>query len=228
MNSKTVRKADVEGGHVCIPVPLPDQGVFSHTATAAVLQVLRDNPETSFTNRELHRLTGKGLGNVNGAVTDLESLGLVAVDRTGRGNSVTIDETKVINPEDPLTLIPQREFREPTRATLAGIRERIGTDPGIMLFGSVARGTADRLSDVDLFVVVEEGRMTAQRTAHEIEDEIASVRFNGDRYEPHIVVETRDSAVDHDRIRDVLTDGLTLRESPVLDAVKAEVFSSGT
>lgn len=32
--------------------------------------------------------------------------------------------------------------------------------------------------------------MQTQHEAHAIEEEIADHRFNGDRYEPHIVVET--------------------------------------
>ncbi|WP_279387655.1 hypothetical protein [Natrarchaeobius chitinivorans] len=42
------------------------------------------------------------------------------------------------------------------------------------------------------------------------------------------MVETRDSAPTHDRIRDVLVEGITLHDAPVLDAVKQEVFADGT
>jgi tRNA nucleotidyltransferase (CCA-adding enzyme) len=98
---------------------------------------------------------------------------------------------------------------------------------GVVLFGSVARGTADRTSDIDLFVVVDDGRMQAQREAHAIERAIADERFDGERYEAHIVVETTATASGHDRIGDILSEGLTLRETTALSAVKQEVFDGG-
>lgn len=228
MNCKAVQSGrESEGARACISLPVTKPGVFNHDATAPILQLLLDNPDRSFTNRELHRLTGKGMGNVNGAIRDLEALDLATVDRSGRANQVRINSANVSIPDDPITAIPQSEFHEPVRQTVELITERIGEDAGIVLFGSIADGTADRASDIDLFVVVEDERMAAQREAHAIEDEIASQRFDGDRYEPHIVVETRQSAATHDRIREVLSEGLTLDETPPLEAVKAEVFSNG-
>lgn len=229
MNSKSVHSVDeFDGIHVCIPVPVPNPDVFSHNATGAVLQLLLDNPDTAFTNRELHRVTKKGLGNVNAAVRALEALDVVTVSREGRANQVQINSAKVIRPDDPITAIPQREYHEPVRTIVDRVGDRIGDDAGIVLFGSVARGTADRASDIDLFVVVDGDRMESQRVAHEIEDEIVSQRFDGDRYEPHIVVETQESAATHDQIRDVLSEGITVRDAAVLSAVKAEAFSNGT
>lgn len=228
MNRETVQSSsEFDGTHVCIPVPIPDPDVFSHNATGAILHLLIDNPEKSFTNRELRRLTEKGLGNVNAAVRALETLELVTVDRDGRANQVRINPAKIVSPVDRITAIPQDEYHAPVRRAVECLTDRIGTDAGIVLFGSVARGDADRASDIDLFVVVDDGRMAAQRTAHSIEDELASERFDGDRYEPHIVVETQESAVTHDQIQAILTEGLTLRETPVLDSVKDEVFANG-
>lgn len=228
MNSISVQSdSELNGPHVCVPLPIADPGVFNHDATAAVLHLLFDNPDRSFTHREFHRITGKGLGNVNGAVEALESLGVVQVDREGRSNQVRIDSTKVLFPADPIVAIPQAEYHAPVRAIVEAIRERVGEEAGIVLFGSVAQGEADRASDIDLFVVVKNDRMTAQRAAHSIEDDLSSERFDGERYQPHIVVETRESAASHDRIREVLTEGLTLRETSVLEAVKSEVFSRG-
>ena len=228
MNRKSAQSvAARDGRHVCVPVPVSDPDVFSHDATAPILHLLVDNPGRSFTNRELHRATGKGLGNVNAAVRALEALGIVTVHRDGRANQVRINRSKLVRPDDRITAIPQQEYHEPVRRVVDLVADRIDDDAGIVLFGSVARGDADRASDIDLFVVVEDDRMTAQREAHAIENDIASERFDGDRYEPHIVVETRESAVPHDRIRDVLTEGLTLRETPALEAVKQEVLTNG-
>lgn len=228
MNRKAVHSGpELDGPHVCLPVPVGEPDLFRHDATAQILRLLTDNPHRAFSNRQLHRLTGKGMGNVNGAVTALEAAGLVTVDRGGRANRIEIDAAKLYKPDDRITLVPQTEFQRPIRAAVTRLVETVDTDIGVVLFGSVARGDADRASDVDLFVVVPENRMAAQRAAHEIEKEIGSERFDGDRYEFHIVVETRDSAPEHDRISDVLTEGITLRTSAALDAVKGEVFENG-
>lgn len=229
MNRKTVQSwGGYDGTHVCIPVPVGTRDVFRHDAMPDILQLLTDNPGKTFSNRDLHRLTGKGMSNVNASVQALEQIGVIRVDRDGRSNRVQINAAKLLRSDNPVTTIPQPEYHDPVREVRDRIIKEIGSDVGIVLFGSVARGDADRASDIDMFVVVEDGRMEAQRLAHSIEEDVASERFDGDRFEPHIVVETRDSAVTHDRIREVLVEGITLHDTEVLDAVKQEVFADGT
>jgi len=229
MNGKAVQyNGQTEGSYVRLPVPLGDPDAFRYGATADILHILVDNPQREFTNRELHRVTGKGLSSVNAAVDTLEALGVITVDRSGRANAVRMNSGMLVKADDPVTTIPQSEYHAPVRAILTGLEERIGDDVGVILFGSVARGTADRTSDIDLFVVVDEQRMHAQREAHTIEQEIANEQFDGERYEAHIIVEPKGSAENHDRISDILVEGLTLRDSKALDAVKQGVFDDGT
>ncbi|WP_271945835.1 nucleotidyltransferase domain-containing protein [Halorubrum ezzemoulense] len=165
---------------------------------------------------------------MNAAVDVLEALGVVSVDRSGRANGVQIDPAMLVKADDPITTIPQAEYHTPVRTIVTELTEQLGQEIGIVLFGSVARGTADRTSDIDLFVVVDENRRQAQREAHRIEREIANTSIDGDRYEPHIIVEPSTSAGSHDRIGEILTEGLTLRDSPALKTVKQEVFHSGS
>ena len=229
MNGKTVQyEGPMEGSYVRLPVPLGDPDAFRYGATADILHILVDNPQREFTNRELHRVTGNGLSSVNAAVDTLEALGVITVDRSGRANAVRMDSEMLVKADDPVTTIPQSEYHAPVRAILTGLEERIGDDVGVVLFGSVAGGTADRTSDIDLFVIVDEERMHAQREAHTIEQEIADEQFDGERYEAHIIVEPKGSAENHDRISDILAEGLTLRDSQALDTVKRGVFDDGT
>ena len=229
MNGKTVHNKGAAGGsYVRLPVPLGDPDAFRYGATADILHILVDNPDREFTNRELHRVTGRGLSGVNAAVDTLETLGVISVDRSGRANAVRMDAEMLVKADDPVTTIPQSEYHDPVRTILTELEERIGKDVGVVLFGSVARGTADRTSDIDLFVGVEEDRMQAQREAHTIEKELVDEQFDGERYEAHIVVEPRESAPTHDQINDILAEGLTLRNSPALDVVKREVFEDGS
>ncbi|WP_241987177.1 nucleotidyltransferase domain-containing protein [Halorubrum sp. SD690R] len=165
---------------------------------------------------------------MNAAVDVLEALGVVSVDRSGRANGVQIDPAMLVKAHDPITTIPQAEYHTPVRKIVTELTEQLGQEIGIVLFGSVARGTADRTSDIDLFVVVDKNRRQAQREAHRIERKIANTSIDGDRYEAHIIVEPSTSAGTHDRIREILTEGLTLRDSPALKTVKQEVFHSGS
>jgi len=125
---------------------------------------------------------------VNAAVNTLDALGVITVDRSGRANGVQIDPEMFVKSADPVTAIPQPEYHGPVRALLGEHEKRITADIGVILFGSVARGTADRTSDIDLFVVVDGNRMETQREAHAIERDFADQRYSGDRYEAHIVI----------------------------------------
>jgi predicted nucleotidyltransferase len=76
---------------------------------------------------------------------------------------------------------------------------RIGIDRliGVVLFGSVARGTADRRSDIDLIIIVDgnliHGRRIYTTLARDLDDE----SFDGNRYDFEILVETPETAVTH-------------------------------
>ena len=148
-------------------------------------------------------------------------------DFTGWADS-DVDPRKSDSATDPIASIPQSEYRPPVRAVRDRLIDAIGDDAEMVLFGSVARGEADRASDLDFFVVVNDERMAAQRAAHAIEDDLSDERFDGDRYEPHIVVETRDSAVSHDRIQQVFTEGITLNEAEILKTIRQQVAANGT
>ncbi|TQQ80306.1 nucleotidyltransferase domain-containing protein [Halonotius roseus] len=228
MNRNSVQSDTESRLELRVPLPIRNADAFAHDSIPDILAILVDNPEQTFSNRELHRLTGKGMSNVNAAVDSLEALGVIQVDRAGRSNQVGIDTRQLSRPDDPIASIPQSEYRPPVQAVRDRLIDDIGDDAGIVLFGSVARGEADRASDLDIFVVVDDERMAAQRAAHAIEDEMADERFDGDRYEPHIVVETRDSAVSHDRIEQVFTEGITLNEAEVLKAIRQQVAGNGT
>jgi hypothetical protein len=92
-----------------------------------------------------------------------------------------------------------------------------------VLFGSVARGAADRLSDIDCFVLVEEEQALAQQTAHELTSHLGEERFRGDRYTFHVLVESVASARKHgEQLQEIFAEGLTLVDSSALRQLKTE------
>jgi predicted nucleotidyltransferase len=119
--------------------------------------------------------------------------------------------------------IPQSEFHPPVRTALERIHDELGPLKSVLVFGSVARGRADRQSDIDLWVLA--GDRVEQHRANEVAKELGQERFDGDRYEFQILVETPETAQSHgDRLEDVFTDAITLVDSDVLREIKREVM----
>jgi len=210
---------------VGLPIPPPEPDLFRHSATADILRLLVDNPYEQFTVRELGRLTDTPAQSVKRAVDVLEPNGLVDATREGNSRLISINRTRVSVPADPIIRIPQPEFHQPVRTAIEHLQAELESTVGVLLFGSVARGNADRQSDIDLWVLATERGI--QHTANEIAKELGNERFDGDRYEFQILVETPDSARQQaDRLREIFTDAITLVESEELTRLKGEVLNS--
>lgn len=223
MARQTGTTGEAEQATVRIPVPALDPDLFRHTATDNLLRLLVDNPYEQFTIRELGRLTDNAAQSVKRAVDVLEANALVVVETEGNRRLVGINRHRVTKPDDPVLRIPQSELHPPVRAALDRIRDELGSVKGVLVFGSVARGRADRQSDIDLWVLG--GERADQHRANELATELGKERFNGDRYEFQILVETPETARSHgDRLEDVFTDAITLVDSDTLRELKREVM----
>ncbi|WP_390884655.1 nucleotidyltransferase domain-containing protein [Halapricum hydrolyticum] len=122
----------------------------------------------------------------------------------------------------------QSEFHRPVRDLQSGLRTELEDVRGIVLFGSVARGDADRQSDVDCFVLVEEQQALGQQTAYDIVESLQNRRYDGDRYTFHVLVESVETTSQYgDRLREIFAEGLTLFETETLRNVKQEVLTDG-
>ena len=215
---------ETEGATVGLPVPAPDPKLFRHTATDDLLHLLLDTPYEQFTIRELGRLTDNAPQSVKRAVDVLETNGLVVIESEGNRRLVGINRTRVTKPSDPVLRIPQPEFHLPVRAALDRMHDELGDLEGVLVFGSVARGQADRQSDIDLWALADD--RVDQHRANELAKELGNERFDGDRYEFQILIETPESARGHgDRLQDVFTDAITLVDSDTLRDLKTEVWS---
>lgn len=216
---------ETEAATVALPVPAIDPALFRHTATNDVLRLLVDNPDDHFTIREMGRLTDNAAQSVTRAVDVLEANDLVDIEHEGNRRLVGINRTRVSKPDDPVLEIPQPEFHSPVRTALDRLREGVGQLHGVLVFGSVARGQADRRSDIDLWALTD--ARADQHRANELAKELGQERFNGDRYEFQILVETPESArAQRDRLEEIFTDAITLVDSDTLRTIKREVMSA--
>lgn len=224
MGSKNIHS----GATLALPVPVPESGLFSHKCTGDVLSVLVDSPDASFGIRDLSRATSHPHRSISAAVDDLAAVGFVEIEHDGPKKLVSIDRDRLDKPEDPILQIPQSEFHGPVRELIDRLLADLGDVEGIVLFGSVARGRADRRSDVDCFVLVDSQQATAQRTADEIAATLGEESFDGDRYSFHVLVESVETARGYgERLEEIFATGLTLEESETLRELKTGVLTNG-
>ena len=101
---------------------------------------------------------------------------------------VSVDPAR-LQKDDPILAIERPEFHDPVRTFVEEVRSALDeTDDieatvGIVLFGSVARGEADRRSDIDPFVVVDGDRTGARRCVTDVVGDLRERRFGGDRFD---------------------------------------------
>jgi predicted nucleotidyltransferase len=229
---RTVSDIVKQATRVCIDAgPAVDQPVFRVGAADEVLDLLVDAHETEFTIPELVDATGASRSTVWRAVDLLDALGVVRVRETPQRNYVSVDPERLEKP-DPLLAIPQAEFRAPVRAFVDRVRETID-DPaevddllGVVVFGSVVRGEADRRSDVDLFVLVDGDRTAARRAVTDVVASLSEERFDGDRFAFEPYVETPASARRAgEKLREIFDEGLTVAGSDELQRVRKAVLA---
>ncbi|MFW5919176.1 MAG: nucleotidyltransferase domain-containing protein [Halanaeroarchaeum sp.] len=128
--------------------------------------------------------------------------------------------------------LPQDEFREPVREFAERAREEVPSFSALVVFGSVARGEADRRSDIDVWILVDndDDLLQARRTATDIAVDLGEKRFgeDGDRYEFEVLVESVESAVSHGEaengIDEVLAESVVIEDSDALGRVKGVVL----
>jgi len=227
-----------EGATVTLPFPWGEEQVFRYRAMEDILELLIRNPFREFTVSELQSLTNNGSKTTTNAVNLLEDIELVTVDQDGRSKDVSLNRNRVTIPDDPLFAIPQDEFRRPIQEFLDWAESDVAALSAVVLFGSVARGEADRQSDIDLWLLVDDNDqlLKARREATQIGAELENKRFEqptgtpdqqGDRYEFEVLVESTETALSHgEDIPEILTEGIVLRDSEELAEVKEAVLSN--
>ena len=195
-----------------------------------ILHHLVNNPFEEFTQQELASLTGADVSSISRSLVLLEDVGVIAIsdDRPAR---ITIDGDH-IQRSGPIFAIPQAEFRNPVQAYLDELDTRIQESEevhelvGIVLFGSVARGTADRRSDIDLLVIVDGNLTYGRRICTSVARDTEEQSFDGHRYEFEILVETPETAASHGaKLTEIFDDGLVLDRSEQLQELRQVIYA---
>lgn len=179
------------GMSLSLDIPAKEPGLFKHSATNGLLLFLANHRFDEYTIRELADRMEYSKGTISNAIQVLEANDLVDAEYGGQAKHVSINTDRLDVPDDPIMRIPQSEYHEPVRAAARELTHELDNLAGIVLYGSVARGEADRQSDIDLWVLVTDDRMGAQRKVNEIVQSLEDQPFNepGERFDFHIDVE---------------------------------------
>jgi hypothetical protein len=224
---------DTERGiKVCIDAGVgTDRAIFRFGAADTILRLLADAHESEFTIPELVGATGAARSTVWRAVDLLDDVGAVRIRETPQRNYVSIDPDR-LEKDDPVLAIPQSGFHAPVRAFVDELETAVcEAEPvenllGVVVFGSVARGDADRRSDVDLFVLVEGDRTSARRLATEVSADLGERRFDGDRFVFEPYVESVESAGRAGpKLGSVFEEAITLVGSDQLAELRKDVLT---
>lgn len=213
-----------------IDLPLPDQQVFRYGAADDILTLVATSPNRVFTNREFRRLTGYGGPSVQNALDLLTALDLLVKEIHDGRTEYRINSARVDGPLTGISALPQSEFHAPIRAFRERVLDAVPDIRGIVVFGSVARGEADRRSDIDMFLTVAAAPpMEARRTVAEIVAEIEEEPFNSHRYafDQHVESMTETRAYG-ERMMTIMTEGIPIYTTDEFDAVRAAILDEAT
>lgn len=213
------------GSKIAIDIPLQDTSLFRSRAVHAILSFLSRHHTGEFSITELTDAVDYSQPSVSKAVTVLAANDLVVERRDGNRRTVHVNRDRLSRPDDPLLQIPQAEFQTPVRAAVTELLDRLVDVIGVVLYGSVARGDADRRSDIDLWVLVAEDRMTSQRTANHVRQTLEDRTFDTGRYDYQIDVEALPAVPNYEtELREILSDGLVVHDTEKFETVRKMVF----
>ncbi|EJN56884.1 nucleotidyltransferase domain-containing protein [Halogranum rubrum] len=174
---------------IMVDIPLQDSRLFKREATNDILLFLTRHPDESFSITNLSKVVNYSRPTITKTVDVLSNNGLVVEERDGASRLIQINRDRVTIPDNPYLEIPQSEFHIPVKAATEAILDELDSVLGVVLYGSVARGNADRRSDIDLWVLVREDRMSNQRKANQVRQSLEDDTFDSNRYAFEIDVE---------------------------------------
>lgn len=199
------------GVSISLPIPTPNPGLFKSKATSDALLFLTNHRFKQFSLREVANQIGHSQQTVRRAIDTLIENELVVESPEGNQRLVQINRRRLSIPDDPFLRIPQPRFQEPVKAAVDSLANALDDPVAIVLYGSVARGEADRRSDIDLWVLTQGDRAANQREANAVARDLEEQEFGGDRYAYDIDVEAVQAIPTYtEDIREIVVSGIPI------------------
>ena len=227
MNRET-NSQNSPGGTISLSIPPSDPALFKHKATSDILLFLTNHRFSDFSLRELATQIDHSHQSVRRAVNVLSANDLVVDSPESNQRLVQINKQRLSIPDDPILRISQSEYHQPVKAAVTELRENINDVVGIILYGSVARGEADRRSDIDLWVLTRSGRAESQREANAIARDLEETEFDGNRYAYDIDVEAVQAIPSYTKdIREIVVSGIPVYKTSDFETVENLLLEEG-
>lgn len=145
--------------------------VFGTKAKTDVLRLLARDPHRTWTEREIAKVLSLSPNTVNLAARDLRNLGILEFHKIGQSHSIRLEPHLGISQRIGDVFDREADIWNDLQRS---IRDVVPTGAACQLYGSTARGTATRTSDVDLLVVAD-SLEEAQELASRIRSAAAAV-----------------------------------------------------
>lgn len=215
----------INRSQISVDLPLRDDRLFKGDATDDILLFLLRHRDESFSMTDIAEAVDYTRPTITKTVDVLSNNDLVVEERDGSRRIVQINRDRLTLPDDPYLEIPQSEFHAPVKAVMEALLDELDGVLAVVLYGSVARGEADRRSDIDLWVLVREDRMGNQRRANRVRQSLEEDAFDGDRYAFEIDVEGLQAIPNYaDELQEILRDGIAVHRTDEFDTVRKMVL----
>jgi predicted nucleotidyltransferase len=200
-------------GKMYIKVPIQNaatEKIFRWSYARDLLMLLAKNPYDSFTVSEIiSRLDIKSRDSLSKLLDAMKDAEIIESVRVGRKRFISINKEYIEIPKDPLFQIPQKEYRKVLKIILDKIIKNRDVRK-VILFGAMARGTADRMSDIDI-LVVGKNISKLQNRLSKISYDAKSGRILPERFELNIkIITPLEFKTARGFVKDAQTEGILL------------------
>lgn len=184
------------------------------TSKLRILRLLTRSPDRIFTEAAIARAVRMSPNTVNVALRDLKAAGLVLIHGTGRGERVQFHSGAIFG--DPLRKLFKSE-EDLAGALIEKMSAAVPQDTACVLFGSVARGEATPMSDIDILIVAPSHDAAADADVHvrRAGRAIYKGRFNMLHYTPSELRRAWDSPL----LRAIRAHGITFSPKTMEDLI---------
>ncbi|MDV7351135.1 nucleotidyltransferase domain-containing protein [Halorubrum distributum] len=214
-----------DGIQISIDLPVQDDRLLSGDATGDILLFLSRHHDESFSMTDLADAIGYTRPTITKTVDTLSRNDLVIEEHDGPRRLVQINRDRLTIPDHPFLGIPQSEFHAPVQDATDQLRTKLDDVLAVVLYGSVARGEADRRSDIDIWVLVREDRPSNQRQANHIRQSLEEDTFGGDRYAFDIDVESLQGIPTYaEELQEIIHDGIAVYQTDEFDTVRSMIL----
>lgn len=219
---------DELGASISLSVPAQNPDLFGSKATNDILLFLTNHRFSRFSLREIAEQIGTSHQTVGRVVDILAENDIVVESLEQNQRCVQINRDRLSIPDDPILRIPQSEFHEPVKAAVNELTAQLDGIIGIVLYGSVVRGEADRRSDIDLWVLTQGERATNQREANAVARELEETEFDQNRYIYDIDVEAVQAVPTYtENIREIIVSGVPIYQTEDFKTVEQLLLEGG-